>query len=83
MLERLTQRYRVVCDRCGKEWQADEMQQSSGLFPVLFAEEDAALIGGKVMARGGVCEECYNDFCEIAEIFFDEVNRRATDERGS
>jgi hypothetical protein len=81
MIEVLTRRFRVVCDRCGKEWQADETQTSSGLFPVVFAEEDAALIYGKRMARGGVCEECYNDFREIAENFFDEVNRRATDER--
>ena len=79
MYERLTQKYRVVCDRCGKEWHADETQ-SSGLSSVAFVEEEAVLVYGKAKAKGGVCEECYNDFCEIAENFFDEVNRRATDE---
>ena len=80
MYERITQRFRVVCDRCGKEWQADE-KQKSGLLGVSFVKEDISLIYGDAKAKGGVCEECYADFCEIAENFFDEVNRRATDER--
>lgn len=80
MYERLTQKYRVMCDRCGKEWHADE-KQKSGLFDISFKEEKIELVYGDTKARGGVCQECYNDFCEIAENFFDEANRRATDDK--
>ena len=80
MIEVLTRRFRIVCDRCGKEWNADETRKS-GLFDISFKEEKIELVYGDTKARGDVCQECYKDFCEIAENFFDDVNRRATDER--
>lgn len=75
MIERLTARYRIVCDRCGKEWEEYETAYSTGLFPVAFVNEDINLGYRGKIADGDVCKECYQDFIDIANNFFDEVNK--------
>jgi len=77
MIERLTQRYRVVCDRCGKKEYADDKPENHlkplamGYHEIVFGDEI------QTIAKGGVCKECFKAFLELAENFFDEVNNDA------
>lgn len=74
MVTRLTQKYKITCDRCGKEVFREEHDSFTGVDPggfheVSFTDEN------KYLAKGDVCGECYQEFCELSENFFDEVNR--------
>ena len=67
MITRLTQRYKVTCDRCGKEEFCDETNPTN----LRLAEFNNTI---SKIASGNVCENCYKDFCEIADNFFNDVN---------
>lgn len=70
MVTRLTQKYEVSCDRCGKTEFCDEFSHSNmGYNTVQFSTEL------RIISKGDVCDDCYKDFLEIAENFFDKVNR--------
>lgn len=62
------QLYKYTCDRCGKEGFFDIVGRSSYSF-VCFDREYNPIKGGHV------CPECLKDFTELAQNFFDEVNR--------
>lgn len=68
MIEQLTPSYRFVCDRCGTEQFGNENNEL-GAYPISFSNNF------RVVRIGVVCHNCYTDFCEIAENFFDEVNK--------
>jgi hypothetical protein len=68
MIEQLTPAYRFVCDRCGKE-QFSKEGVLLIMYPITFSDDC-----GKVKS-GDVCRDCYKDFCDLAENFFDEVNK--------
>lgn len=68
MIERITPAYRFTCDRCGKERFFNEESYTPG-YDIKFAN------GIRSVKMGGVCSDCYLDFCELAENFFDEVNK--------
>ena len=71
MLERLTPDYRFTCDRCGK------VQESIGK-PYLLESYPVSFHNGILMRiQGDVCKECYEEFLEFANNFFDEVNKTA------
>lgn len=70
MITRLTQRYKVTCDRCGRETYCDETRPTI-IHEVVFGEHSLNL----PYRSGHACDECYKDFCEIAELFFNESNR--------
>ena len=73
MFKRLTQYYEFTCDRCGKKETCSESERSQmGLRPVEFR---VVLENRDKVTKGDVCDECYKEFCEIAENFFDEVNK--------
>lgn len=70
MVTRLTQKYKITCDRCGKTEICDEFSNTNmGYNIVQFGTEL------RTVAKGEVCDDCYEDFLEIAKNFFDEVNR--------
>lgn len=75
MIERLTPKYRFVCDRCGKEQfcYSEEIVR----FKVLFICRKAIFEYDKI--EGEVCQECYKDFLEIAHNFFDEANKERSE----
>ena len=73
MIVQLTASYKFVCDRCGKESFAVEGQRFSQVSTVCFTD-------GQQDKRGDVCDNCLADFLQIAENFFDEVNRRTRHE---
>lgn len=70
MITRLTATYKVVCDRCGKTECFDDHE-----FENVYHEEVIFGDAYKTVKRGNVCKECYKAFREIAENFFDEVNK--------
>lgn len=67
MIEQLTPSYRFICDRCGKI--QDGEKEEITVYPVNFGN------GFRSRRNGEICSDCYNDFCELAENFFDEVNK--------
>ena len=70
MHKRLTQKYEVSCDRCEKTEFCDELSQPNMDYNMVKFGTDV-----RVVAEGDVCDDCYKDFLEIAENFFDKVNR--------
>lgn len=58
-----------ICDRCGRD--------------IAEGEELTIRIdtSGRCKKRGEICEECFQDFCDIIESFFDDLNKEATDDR--
>ena len=70
MIESIT-RYKFTCDRCGKE-QIVEGEYNRPLHDVSFL---GALLFKRQELKGEVCDDCYKDFLELAENFFDEVNK--------
>ncbi len=76
MIRKLTPKYEVVCDRCGKSWQTDpngEIKPGVAFFNGLSCVEFAQ--NGLDAIKGEVCDECFKDFCDLAELFFDDVNK--------
>jgi hypothetical protein len=68
MIEQLAPVYRFVCDRCGKEQFFNGENYTPG-YIIKFSN------GIRIVKNGRVCSDCYLDFCELAENFFDEVNK--------
>lgn len=73
MIEKLTPDFRFICDRCGKVQESID-PDSLRIKYVSFSDNPLSYRGGEV------CEECHNDFCELINNFFDEVNK--TEEGG-
>lgn len=67
MIERLLPSYRFICDRCGKICDGEEGEIKA--YPVNFWN------GSRSRREGEICSDCYNDFCDLADNFFDEVNK--------
>jgi NMD protein affecting ribosome stability and mRNA decay len=70
MIDRLTQKYRIVCDRCGKEHIREEGVMDDAVF-------HHVTIGDQVkhIVSVELCSACYDELCEYMENFFDEVNK--------
>lgn len=71
MIVQLSPSYKFVCDRCGKEL-FPEHHEIRGIHEIVFTERGISRIR---RTEGEVCEDCYNDFWEVADNFFHEVNR--------
>ena len=71
MIEQLTPKYKFICDRCGKEEYVknDIPEREVGFV----AADDIFKV--PIRINGQVCYKCFKEFCEIAENFFDEVNK--------
>ena len=71
MIKQLTPKYLFICDRCGREeYKEDDVPE----FQVDFVER-SSVFELPTRTKGEVCYNCYKDFCEIAENFFNEVNK--------
>ena len=80
MKVQLTPRWKFVCDRCGKETYLNEGDYIADLHEVVFGEFHPLRIT-KNSRSGDVCEDCFNDFLEIANNFFDEVNKVESEDK--
>lgn len=73
MITPINRQYKITCERCGKTEYADADHDlkplAMGYKRVSFADEV------RTLKKGDVCNECYKEFCELAENFFDEVNK--------
>lgn len=75
MVTTTNKQYKIVCERCGKKEYADDKPENHlkpldmGYHEISFGDEV------RTVAKGGVCRECYKEFRELAENFFDEVNK--------
>lgn len=76
MMVRLTPKYKFVCDRCGKEWFDPEDAEGTPveIHKVEFVKNGLGQLLGKVK-EGEVCTACATEFWELANNFFDEVNK--------
>lgn len=72
MIEQLTPSFQFVCDRCGKKqpMKGDMVVHKHNVF---FYHHQ--VLKDRTVAKGEICEECLKDFCELAESFFDELNK--------
>lgn len=70
MVVKLTPEYKFVCDRCGHEIYPGE----DGLL-METTHEAKFFTDVRQVASGSVCHKCFSDFRELAENFFDEVNK--------
>lgn len=77
MIVRLSPKYKFVCDRCGKELFPDSEDRIFGIHSAEFLISAGPLIEKKV-SSGDICEECHKEFIEIAENFFNEVNKKGS-----
>ena len=68
MIEQLTPSFRFTCDRCGKE----QRYTYNKKFPTYHVSFWSKLAQEQC---GEVCPNCYKDFIELAESFFDELNK--------
>lgn len=68
MIEQLTPSFRFICDRCGKKYDGKNGEMPTRFF-ISFS------CSSFPNEHGEVCEECYKDFCELAESFFDDLNK--------
>lgn len=59
------------CDRCGKT-----IHFVGKSFKVAFEQKDE-WYDLRFRTHGDVCEECANDFTELAKSFFDDLNKEA------
>jgi hypothetical protein len=69
MLTRLAQKYKIACDRCGKEHIREEGVMDDAVFRHITISNEI-----KYLAKADVCAECYEELCVFVENFFDEVN---------
>ncbi|MBO5715238.1 MAG: hypothetical protein J6S23_02450 [Clostridia bacterium] len=74
MIVQLSPKYKFVCDRCGKEFFPDSEGDVGGIHRVAFLKDTDILFGDRKVS-GDICEECHKEFVEIAENFFNEVNK--------
>ena len=71
MIVKLTPDVKFVCDRCGKEeFPDDEMHLHP--YEVVFTH---GLILKRIHREGQVCKACYDEFLELADNYFNEVNK--------
>ena len=70
MLTRLAQKYKITCDRCGKEHVREEGVMDDVDFHYVTISNENGRIGAC-----DLCEDCYKEICEFVENFFDEVNK--------
>ena len=69
MIEAITPKYKLTCDRCGKsKMLPDEM---GGAFQSVAFDHNEF----RVAERKDLCEACYEEFCELEKLFFDEANK--------
>ena len=80
MVIRLTPEYKFVCDRCGKEWDvaSTEDGNSTEIHTVEFGEKRVPFRGK--FKEGEICRACATEFWELANNFFDEVNKERREE---
>lgn len=76
MIVKLTPDYKFVCDRCGKEKYPDENHEIVAPHEVRFVED--CFIRQKSI-DGQVCQNCFDEFWELANNFFDEVNKERSE----
>ena len=62
----------LICDRCGKEEFLDDVWLDA---PKIEFVSKESVYKCATRKRGEVCADCYKDFLELAENFFDEVNK--------
>jgi len=70
MVTRLAQKYKITCDRCGKEHVREEGVMVDAVFCNITISNDIRRV-----AIADLCEDCYKEFEEFVENFFDEVNK--------
>lgn len=73
MIKQLEPKYCVICDRCGKERYYYKLKDGAEEV-VTFSCNSSVL--GNIEKSGQVCMDCFKDFWQIAENFFDEANKR-------
>ena len=81
MRVQLTPRWKFVCDRCGKELYPSEDGYISNIHEVAFIEMNPRNRTFNNPSKE-VCEDCFNDFLELANNFFDEVNKVESEDKG-
>lgn len=80
MITQLTPSFKFICDRCGKEEFTDEYGEGVKIYDVAFTDKtNITLRQIKDITQGQVCGKCYTDFTELANLFFDEVNKERRD----
>lgn len=77
MIVKLTPDYKFVCDRCGKEEYPDENGEITALHEVSFVKQ--RFIQRDKIKEGQVCQNCFDEFWELANNFFDEVNKERSE----
>lgn len=70
-----TKQFKVVCERCGKTEYADDKPENYNKLLAMGYVEVKFSDTIKTVKQGGVCQECYEEFCELAQNFFDDVNK--------
>lgn len=73
MIVQLNPSYLFVCDRCGKK-QPLKVEHKHDVF---FTHHQ--ILEERTVAKGEICDECLKDFCELAESFFDDLNKTKDD----
>jgi hypothetical protein len=69
--------YRFSCDRCGKKVES-EANYPEAIHDVAFREITIPK-ATRTVKGGTVCEECFKAFLELAESFFDDLNKGEED----
>lgn len=70
MVTRLAQKYKITCDRCGKEHVREEGVIDDAVFRHIAISDEV-----KYVVNADLCGECYEELFEYMENFFDEVNK--------
>ena len=76
MIVKLTPDIKFVCDRCGREEYPDENGYMEIPRTVMFVEE--RFPSRNKNKEGQICKICNDEFWELANNFFDEVNKNET-----
>lgn len=78
MIVKLTPEAKFVCDRCGKEQfpKADGYFEDNSIREVSFVEDRMIR---QIKKAGQVCASCFDEFWELANNFFDEVNKERSE----
>lgn len=76
MIVQLSPQFKFVCERCGKEILIQDSRYIHTVGKeVKFTEGTNDLFKMPKEKNGCVCDECLEDFRNLAENFFDEVNK--------
>lgn len=78
MRVRITPKYKFVCDRCGKEEFLDNEDEYIE-YPTVTFSKQTSIVQMPIKTEGEVCEDCLAEFWELAENFFDEVNKERSE----